>query len=299
MTKQTLERLGLIKYLSHLAIQQSVQPEPLNGFSVLQFHDSVELFLNLTCETLNIKVPQNFMEYWPEINKVTNPDVLSHQTSMLKLNKSRVGFKHHGIIPSKTDIESFRVTTLSFLTENYAKFFKIEFEKVSLLDLIENIKCKSHIQKAEEAFANKSLEECLNNLSKSFGYLLHDYESNKIDKRYRNPFNFSGQFRSLQNIPHKLDNESNRFLTDVKNSIISIQEILRLLTIGIDYKKYIKFSAYVPGYSSTSSDEIIPHYISRKTLSFENFDFCKNFIIDTAFKLQESDFNLDENDYYG
>ncbi len=297
MIKPTIERLALIKYLSHQATEQSIQPEPLNGLSVLQFHDSVELFLNLLCETQNIKVPQNFMDYWTEINKKNTPELLSHQTSMQKLNKARVGFKHHGIIPSKTDIESFRVMTLSFFTENYVKFFKLEYEKVSLLDLIENIKCKSHIQKAEEEFINKSLEECLNNLSKSFGYLLNAFESNKIDNRYRSPFDFSDHFRS--SIPSNLDNESKRYLKSVTNSISKIQEILRLLTIGINYKQYVKFSAYVPGYSVTTSDEIIPHYVQRKTFSYEDFEFCKNFIIDTAFKLQESDFKLDENDYYG
>lgn len=299
MIKPTIERLALIKYLSRQAIEQSMQPDPINGFSVLQFHDCVELLLNLICETKNIKVPQNFMDYWTEINKIINPDLLSHQTSMQKLNKARVGFKHHGIIPSKTDIESFRVMTLSFLTENYVKFFKIEYEKVSLLDLIENSRCKSHLQEAEEALVNKLVEECLKNLTKSFGYLLHDFESNKRDNRYRSPFNFSDPFRSLQNIPNKLDNESKRFLRNVTDSISKIQDILRLLTIGIDYKQYIKFSAFVPEYGLTASDEIIPYHINRKTLSTEDFEFCRNFIINTAFKLQESDFKLDENNYYG
>lgn len=297
--KTTVERLALIKYHFNHGIEQSRLIEPLNGFSLLTFHDTVELFLNLICEINSIEIPIQFMEYWTKINNNSATAKLSHKTSMQKLNKARVGFKHYGIIPSKPDIESFKIFTQSFLEENYFKFFDIDFNKVSLVDLIENERSQKHLKESENAFDTNSIEQCVNNLAKSFAYLLHDYESNKKDKRYQSPFDFTDSFRSLRHIPSKIDNETKRFLSNVVDSITKIQGILRLITMDIDYKQYIKFSALTPGYGFTSNDEVVPFRFDKKTFTSEDFDFCRNFIINTALKLQESDFKLDETVYYG
>lgn len=53
------KRLSFIKYLFNLGVEQSHKPEPLCWASVLTFHDSVELFLQLSAEyvksTKNLK----------------------------------------------------------------------------------------------------------------------------------------------------------------------------------------------------------------------------------------------------
>jgi len=299
MKRNTIERLSIIKYLFNRASEFSIQPEPQNGLSVLLFHDSIELCLNLICETRGINVPRNFMEYWSEINKSIGPQLLSHQTAMNKLNKARVNLKHHGIIPSKIDIEAFRIMVLDFFEENYPAFFNIDFKNVSLIDLLKNEKAKIKLKEAEESFTKNLVEECIKSLATSFGYLINDYESNKIDKSYQSPFEFSDRFRSFSNIPENIDRDTKRYLRNISESINAIHKVLKLITIGIDYKNYIRFSAYVPGYLTTANDEIIPFHIDRKTLSIEEFEFCRNFIIDTALRLQSTDFKLDENDYYG
>jgi len=148
MNPQNINRLAMIKYLTLNAAKQTNLAEPLSGFSILSFHDAIELFLNLVCVDKDITIPKNFMEYWTEIDKHISPDKLSHKTTMQKLNRARVSFKHHGIVPSKTDIESFKVMTLSFLNENYAKFFNIEFNDVSLIELIQNDKSRKHLKDA-------------------------------------------------------------------------------------------------------------------------------------------------------
>lgn len=46
MNEISLKRLALIKRLFMLGVAQSYEPEPLNGFSILSFHDSLEMFVN-------------------------------------------------------------------------------------------------------------------------------------------------------------------------------------------------------------------------------------------------------------
>jgi hypothetical protein len=299
MDSVTINRLALIKYLANQAMKETTLAEPLNGFSILSFHDAIELFLNLICEEKNIKIPNSFMDYWTEIDKNIQPDRLSHKTSMQKLNKARVVFKHHGIIPSKIDIESFKVMTESFFNENYIKFFTVELNDISLVELIRNRKSKSHLMEAEKAFEMKQMEECLINLAKSFGYLLVDYESNKKDSHYKSPFNFNNAFSSMRQVPNKIDYETKKFLTSIASSIEKIQNVLRLITLGIDYKQYVKFAAITPNFHVLANGEILNAQILRKSISKDDFELCRDFIIETALKLQETDFKLDENDYYG
>lgn len=59
-----MRRLALIRYLYNNGVQQSREPEPLGLVSILTFHDSIELFLQLAAERLNVSKPGlSFMDY--------------------------------------------------------------------------------------------------------------------------------------------------------------------------------------------------------------------------------------------
>jgi hypothetical protein len=54
LPETTARRLAFVRYLYGVAVQQSRYPEPLYGTSILTFHDSIELFLQLASEYLNV-----------------------------------------------------------------------------------------------------------------------------------------------------------------------------------------------------------------------------------------------------
>jgi len=65
-----LKRLAFIKYLYGLGENQSHLPEPLSGCSILMFHDSIEMFLQLAKETLDApRKEKNFEDYWDLIKE--------------------------------------------------------------------------------------------------------------------------------------------------------------------------------------------------------------------------------------
>jgi hypothetical protein len=266
---------------------------------VLTFHDSVELFLNLICETYDIKFPDNFMQYWDVINKKTDPKELTYKAPMEKLNKARVGFKHHGIIPSKTDVESFKVVTQNFFEDNFINYFNIEFGKVSLTELVAYKRAKENLEQSEAAFEKGSVEECITSLTKSYACLINDYESNKKDLTYKSPFKFGDTIKKPHQLSTKLEPEIRKYFESIVNSINKIQETLWLVTLGIDYKQYIKFSTFLPKFVETWNNEVMIVRIDRKNISPDDFEFCRNFIIETALKFQDFDFRLEEKDYYG
>ncbi|HBX87013.1 MAG TPA: hypothetical protein DEG09_00170 [Marinilabiliaceae bacterium] len=95
-----MQRLAFIKYLYTVAVEQSKQPEPLSSSSILSFHNSIELFLQLASEYLDVgsKSP-GFMDYWELLEPKLTEGGLTQKESMRRLNKARVALKHHGTLP--------------------------------------------------------------------------------------------------------------------------------------------------------------------------------------------------------
>lgn len=69
MNELTTKRLAIIKQLYLQGINQSYDSEPMNGFCLLSFHDSVEMFMKLCAEQKNIKINSdvNFGDYFLKI----------------------------------------------------------------------------------------------------------------------------------------------------------------------------------------------------------------------------------------
>ena len=78
MESTIIQRLSFIKYIFSMGLNQSHQPDPLNSISILSFHDSVELFLQLSLEKLDIsKADVKFMKYYELINDKLQNKTLS------------------------------------------------------------------------------------------------------------------------------------------------------------------------------------------------------------------------------
>ena len=295
MEQTFIQRLSFIKYLFSIGYSQSQQPEPLYGAAILSFHDSVELFLQLSIEKLDVsKTNQNFMDYWDAIDAKLKTGTLSQKESMRRLNKARVNLKHYGIIPSKLDIESFRVITSAFFNENCQLIFQVDFDTVSLIDIVKFERSRELLKKAQDEFANNAINEALQNITLSFEYLLTDYESSKSDKFHRSPFFFGKSMTFLSSFHLGLgsgDRKIRDFVDAVKESIEAMQKAVKILSFGIDYKKYVKFQSIIPSVQFTLNGGA-HFYFHGETLDKETIEFCVTFIIESALKLQEFDFEL-------
>lgn len=107
-----LRRLSIIKLLFKSGLEQSKQSESISFFSILSFHDSIEMFLKLACEYLQIKSEKLlFIEYWDSLPHLTLKE------SMRNLNFRRVNLKHKGLVPAKIEVEASRINTIDFLNK--------------------------------------------------------------------------------------------------------------------------------------------------------------------------------------
>lgn len=241
-----LKRLTYIKQLFKIGIRQSKQHESISTFSILAFHDSIEMFLKLLAEHKNIKSDKlSFIEYW---NKI--PD-LTLRESMRNLNARRVNIKHKGLLPAKSEIEISRVNTQDFFNQNTISQFGIHFEELSLIELVTFSKVKRYLNKSVLALETEKFELSIQNVAYAFEELVTAYESNK-SIFWESPYNFGKKMRhrgsSLGFSSADRESTSNRnlsdFIDETVKSITALQKATKILSLGFDYKESASHSLY-------------------------------------------------------
>lgn len=299
---EIIKRLVFIKSFFQFAQSQSKLSFPHNYISILMFHDSVELFLYLSAEQLNVNLPHyiHFMEYWEKINNKLNGKELTQKVSMSRLNTARTSLKHKGNYPNPDDIEYFRVSTQNFFEENCPIIFGIEFVDISLIDLIRDDEVKKALRDAENESKNKNYKKSLENIAIAFHILLENYEKNK--KVYGiSPFDIGNDLEfemAFANNRHT-DNE---ILNKLSKTIQKIQKVLKLIILDLDYRKYLKFKLLTPYIVMIEKDDksSTMWFAGRDKRDFkkEDVEYCIKFVIESTFKLYEFDFEIDEDSFF-
>ncbi|MDI7229177.1 hypothetical protein [Leptospira santarosai] len=173
--QESLRRLSFIKYLFLIGSEQSNKPEPLCNISVLSFHDSIELFLQLASEHYNISA-SNFMEYF---DKLESKISITQKETMKRFNKARVAIKHHGNMVPKSEIDSFKISCYNFFLENTLSIFNLNFESISLIDLVMYEKTKEHLATAEKEIVGSNYSKAMAEIAIAFWTMIEGYEDTK------------------------------------------------------------------------------------------------------------------------
>jgi len=282
--ESTMRRLAFIRYLYIIAAEQSQKPEPMRASSILTFHDSVELFLQLASEYKDVRGVSHFMEYWNVLSPVLEEGP-TQKEAMHRVNRARVALKHHGTMPSKIDIESFRATISSFFKENTPLIFGIDFDSISLIEFVESTEARENLKKSMEFAEQEKLEESLDMIALAHTQIIDYFEDNQRDQFHRSPF-FFGESLSFERIRDSDYGGIADTINKLVDSVEAIQEAMKILSLGLDYRQYTKFRLLIP-----SVHKIIggpPQIIRRERanqVTREEFEFCLEFTIDTAILL--------------
>lgn len=299
MKEDFVRRLAFIRYSYRLGTEQSQLPTPLAAISILIFHDSVELFLQLASEFLDAetKAKMEFMDYWGPIGKKISGGELGMKEAMRRLNKARVGLKHAGIRPDKAEIEGFRGSVTEFFQDNTPKIFdKKAFDEVSMVDLVEYERARIDLKEAEELIRKKSFKDALVKIAIAFAKLTDDYEEKRRKLYGRSPF-FFGESFAFQS-PDRLGfsgQNIDTFLENVGRTLGELQEAMKILSLGLDYREYSRFRVYTPAILRIIEGEYVVQSIEPSTSQSELEElsaeekcrFCLDFVIESAMRLQE------------
>lgn len=298
IAETTMQRLALIRYLYTGAIEESKQPEPFGQISILKFHDSVELFLDVACDQFGIpaKKTKEFKDYWSALEEHLQGQSLSQKRAMDRLNSARVEFKHHGNMLSTSDIEKFRVNVTDFFEENTSLIFGIEFSKISMTYLIQNTRVRTLLDEANALIEEGKRGDALTKNAIAFAQLIDDYTQNEKARRYRELFFTRDPFPL--HIGSSTGNQGpqfEQFVRSVTASIDTLRQGMQVLSLGIDYPRYVKFRLLTPPVvkmqGATDYQPPVPMQYTQDTLpSVETCGFCQDFVVASAIRLQKFSF---------
>lgn len=288
-----IKRLALIKYLFFIGEEQSHQLGAAASFSILAFHDCVEMLLVLIAHHEKKRTQKFFLEYWNEI-----PD-LPYRGEMDNLNNVRVSLKHNATFPSRDEISRCHDDVRLFLSDSIYKYFETDFDDISISNLIIFDEVKKYIEEAEILFKEDSLYEALVKCRMAFIKLISTYESDK-KQWYKSIFEVGEKIGEDYKPLVSGKKQEKLWFEQVTKTTNEIRDILKIISLGIDYRKYSLFNFITPhvqywrspkgeeGYRPDSE----AYYKSTRTIKPEECRFCIDFVVDSSLKLQEMQFDV-------
>ncbi|MDW7670359.1 MAG: hypothetical protein SCK57_03815 [Bacillota bacterium] len=298
-----VKRLAFVKYLYQTAVAQSQAPSPLSCASLLTMHDAVELFLQLASEHLNAGSGHpSFMDYWDILSKKMNEKELEQKESMRRLNKARVALKHHGTFPSDLDIESFRASGTAFFKDNTQLIFGCSLDDISLIEFVNPESARNKLEEALGLIKKGDTLTALDLIALAFTEMITDYENRKRGQYQSSPFFFGSSMSFLNSFHMGLEGGSfssserklGEFIDKVSESIKAMQDAIKMLALGIDYRKYSRFRMLTPHLTQIMGGEWRVHRRFKEIdkPSEEDARFCLDFSIESALALAEFDYTV-------
>ncbi len=305
LNPNTVRRLAFIRFLYGQGLEQAARPQPLAAAALLSFHDAVEMFLLLAAEYLGVGLDRHttFDGYWTQIDAQAGIQ-LSSRNAMRRMNNDRVNFKHHGSIPSATDLDQFRGDVTTFFTDATRAVFDVDFTTIDMIDLVTQREALTRLRNAETQANEGEYVEALALLSEAFEDLLSDYASRKRTTDASTPYTFgpengfdrfTADYLSRDGAGYGMHLKGvGRHLQEVTDSLEAMQRAIRVLAVGLDYRRYARFEMLVPDIVRRFGDghrEVRPS--PGLEVGHQDYQFCRQFVIETALHLAELDFDLD------
>jgi hypothetical protein len=293
----TVRRLAFIRFLYMQGQDQAKRPQPLAATALLSFHDAMEMFLLLAAEHLKVNLPKGttFEGYWDQIAQQSGAQLPS-KPAMRRMNNSRVNFKHHGSIPSTTDLEQFRGDVTTFLADATQLVFGADFLHLDMIDLVPQQSALTRLRDGERHAGIGDDTEALAQLSEAFEELLSDYSDRKRTASGSAPYTF-GPEHGFGHVTARPDSQFGSQLAErvqkLTDAADRMQRAIRVLAVGLDYRHYSRFEMLLPRVDYYMDGHREVHPLPGFEAGDDEYQFCRQFVIETALHLAEMDFDLD------
>lgn len=293
-----LKRLSVVKLLFRNANEITQQSELTAYLSILSFHDAVDMYLNIAVEHLELKPKSRNETYLKDLIELI-PNI-RHKSSMLKLNMNRNSIKHNSVSLGRLEVDSAKLNTFEFFNDNTKEIFDFEFEDISLFELLKYEKTKQLLTQAQIALHKGNFDEGVLFSADAFNNLIKDYKENKHNPFTTARFEFTKKVNyspgSFMEEKHKIEQRLEPTIKEINQNFSNINSALEILALGLDYRKYAKYRAIVPSYFIFDKTANTYNYHSHygKHWSKENVEFLIDYVIDSALKLQDFEFDVIE-----
>lgn len=285
--EQLIRRLALPRFLFRAGVAALERSGPYTpGLATSLFQDSVEAFLRILAEAGVVNVgPQVAFDALIDAVSESYRTVLEHKAGLSRLNKARVGFKHHGISVSQEDALHFRETARAFLEGIARGELGLEFQRASLVSVIGHRRTQNWLHNAQDAVETGDYERALVCAAAAFAIYVKAtslHRARVTSHRHWGPT--SVDYGSA-------DRELRRSLKEFTRWTVAYFEELHrdldFLRHGVDIIAYWRFVALTPkvALSLTGSMSIVWEAGAAPKPTKENAELCIDFVVDSALQI--------------
>lgn len=179
-----MQQLLLSKRLFIEASSYADRADPVAaGIAISMFQDSVELYLLalITKQGIPVKERDGFASYVENIQKANIS--IPYVAHLHAINKARVGFKHSGNLPDIGQAKKFNIYVEDFLRQAMSEHFEVEFDGLSLVDLISDNEIKAKLKLAEAQILDAKYNDAAESIAIAKGMIFNKMDNfiSKVD----------------------------------------------------------------------------------------------------------------------
>jgi HEPN domain-containing protein len=290
ISSELMRRLAFVRYLYEQASEQSRGPEPLATVAVLTLHDAAEMFLQIVAEHHQVfikKKEKAFMDYWSSL--MDKGVELTEQRAMERLNAARVNLKHRGVFPAHSEIEGFRLTVSTFLTENAQSALAVDFDRLSLTHLLRSERVKSKLEQAEASLRSNDLTAAMADAAQAFVLAINEYRERPrrdgLWTRGHDLHSLFSSFKTLMGVRNP-DSDLRHFAKSIENAGYVLAEAITIVGYNLDFEDYLLFKSHSPIVHQTGGGGLIVEWTRSLSADAELVRRCVAFVLDTAIRLE-------------
>lgn len=308
-----MKRLGYVRLLHRQAVELSYAPAPLNFSAVLAFHDVMEYFFIVAVahmgrgQDIDIKRPLS-----ETVLKLKAPDGggVSCVDALRRTAHDRNGFKHNGSVPGPDQVEHARRDAAEFLEANCSRFFGIGFGNISMLHIVPQQQVRDLLKAGRAAADAGDVRAAMSQMALAFHYLMDGWGNGKgipddgfqrsgFDlspfggSHYRHRIDVYAEDQGMRSAVRSLADAVTREFKETDKELEALRHVLRIQMSGIDTARYIRFAMLAPRVSISANGKADAlDGIGALHYTLVNYEFCENFIVDSALRLAAGDFEM-------
>jgi len=266
LSPDLVKRLTYSKYLLRRAISLQREGNELAAAEgVLVAHDAAEMLMRVVTDSLSVTYDKQdrFMDFWKKVKDPPPP----HKSTMERFNRLRVDFKHLGTLPHPGVVTDLLPVVTAFCHEIAGLYLRVDFETISLADLIPNEEARAKIKEAETSFEKGELEDALLALSLAYNLL----------------FKQAGEKFGFLKVQGR-----DELLPGFTRGLRALVRSVNLLSMGINPIRAQRAAMLMPGIARSPFSDSVQVEVWREP-TIEDFEFCRDYVVDFGIRLARID----------
>jgi hypothetical protein len=290
-----VRRLSIAKLIVDQAKTVGLQYGPLSaGLGISLAQDALEMILRAALEHWKVGLnEQSFEKLLDFVDKTAaekGKSALPERSRIGQINKARVSFKHHGVLPDQAQGRDLilRAAIISdLICESY---FGIDLGSVTLANLVAGLRIRNHLLASREFLDEGKHSDSILSSAKAFalefGYAgeRKQYQSNRLEVESLSwGFGFDDRRDPIGELSRAVIND----FKNVSQQLESITKEQDIIKLGIDPHQMAYFSAIAPSVSFSYAKTFWCQWFHQKeSLTSENAEFCLSFAASAIIRAQ-------------